>query len=41
MENQVFYFLYHNGRQIMVSQQDWERSWLDWWHRVNKIKEIN
>jgi hypothetical protein len=40
MDNQVFYFLYVNGRQTAVSQKEWERSWLDWWHRINKIQEL-
>lgn len=40
METQVFYFIYVNGKQVTVSQREWERSWLDWWHKINKIREI-
>jgi hypothetical protein len=36
----AFYFMYLNGRQVMVSQRDWERAWIEWWHRVNKIRDI-
>lgn len=39
-QTQAFYFLYYNGKQVMVSQREWERSWLDWWHQLNKIQDL-
>jgi hypothetical protein len=30
---QAFYFLYKNNRRVQVSQEEWERSWLNWWKK--------
>jgi len=38
---QAFYFLYINGRQTMVSQKEWEKSWFDWGHRLNGIRDLS
>lgn len=40
MTNKVFFFLYVNDSTSSyskeVSQQDWEKSWLDWYNHVTK-----
>lgn len=30
-ENKVCYIIYKNGSAVMVSQEEWEVSWLKWW----------
>lgn len=30
----VTYVLYSRGRAQVVSQEEWEQSWLDWWQSV-------
>ena len=37
-EDRTIYFLYRNGRKKQVSCEEWERSWLEWWNRINKAE---
>lgn len=39
-DQSVTYVLYSHGRSKLVSQREWEKSWLDWWHKINKIQEL-
>lgn len=33
--NTVAYVLYYDGRARLVSQEEWEMSWLSWWKRTS------
>lgn len=39
-EQGVTFVLYTHGRSKLVSQKEWEKSWLDWYNKLNKIQEI-
>jgi len=41
VEQEVTYVLYSYGRTKLVSQTEWEKSWLDWWMKINKVQELN
>jgi hypothetical protein len=30
-EKQIFYIIYRRKRAIVVSKEEWEKSWLDWY----------
>jgi hypothetical protein len=34
------YVLYNNGRLRLVHRTEWEKSWLDWWTKINKVQEL-
>jgi hypothetical protein len=40
-EDRTTYFIFRYGRKRIVSREDWEQSWLDWWYKVHNIKELN
>lgn len=40
-EPEVTYVLYFHGRTKLVSQKEWERSWLDWWTKINRVRELD
>lgn len=35
------YVLYRNGRAVLVSREEWEQSWLDWWLRINNYRDLD
>lgn len=36
MESKVFYSLYFDGQSRIVSQKEWEQSWLSWWNALQR-----
>lgn len=40
VEQGITYVLYSHGRTKLVSKKEWEQSWLDWWMKINKVREL-
>jgi hypothetical protein len=34
-EQRFLYFIIRNRRQILVSREEWEQDWLNWWASNN------
>ena len=35
-DNRYIYFSFRNGRTYQVTEEQWEKEWLDWWNRHSK-----
>jgi len=35
------YIRYVRGRARVISEQQWEQSWLNWWYKHNNVEEIS
>ena len=38
-DKQATYVKYVNGQSRQITQEEWEQSWLNWWHKVSNVQD--
>lgn len=38
---QVTYIVYKDGRERLVSREEWERDWFEWYQRISRKRQAD